>query len=76
VTLRFTFGTTATWSTSRFGFDLPRAAWHGAQFPKCRLRTLTRERSAKACPRGSRVGRGRALFVHGYPTVRLEERSA
>ena len=74
VTLGFTLGTTAPWSSSHFGIDLPRAAWNGRRFATCSLARLLRNRSAKRCPRRSRVGTGRALFVHGGPELRLQER--
>jgi hypothetical protein len=74
VTLGFTLGTTAPWSTGHFAIDLPGAVWNGRRFPSCSLKRLLRDRSAKRCPRGSRVGTGRALYVHGGPNLTLEER--
>jgi hypothetical protein len=74
VTLAFDFGTTAPWTTGRFGFAVPRARWNGRRFPTCSLRILRRDNSARRCPRGSRIGSGRALYVHGGPELRLEER--
>jgi hypothetical protein len=74
VTLGFDFGTTAPWTSGRFGFAVPRGVWNGRHFPTCSLRTLRRDGSARRCPRGSLVGRGRALYVHGGPDLRLEER--
>jgi hypothetical protein len=74
VTLGFTLGTGAPWSSGHFGIDLPGAVWNGRRFPTCSLKRLSRDRSAKRCPRRSRVGTGRAMFVHGAPQLRIEER--
>jgi hypothetical protein len=74
VTLGFDFGTTAPWTSGRFGFAVPRGVWNGRRFPTCALRTLRRDNSLRRCQRGSLVGRGRALYVHGGPDQRLEER--
>ena len=82
-TVRFSFDSTAPWST--FGVSLtlpPGTVWNGGRFPRCSLRTLLRlgapRRAADgvphACPRGSRVGSGRATIVHSNPGLTIRER--
>jgi len=47
VTLGFDFGTTARWTSGRFGFAVPRGVWNGRRIPTCGLRALRRCRQGR-----------------------------